>query len=259
MPWDTWLADVSAHWQVASLRLTVFPAPGAPGAPLSWLELTGEEPDERQQQPKNRTTIEVGRIAIGDHSRSVRIVTTPFQTDLHIAEAAVSVESEESQAGKPELMAPDEGLAALRQLAAKWFGLERPTTRIAFGAVLRRNAANKPDAYLALSDYLPFPLDTGSSDLVYQINRPRTSRVFPDLEINRLNHWVVVTTRMVQLSAIAAPSSAAEPLTVSIDVQLTLDINNAPPDEQLEVSRVSPLFDELVELGLEIAAQGDQP
>ena len=260
MPWDARLAEIDAVWRVVSLRITAFPVPGIEVEPLSSKWLTGDEPEDRRQQPKSRSSLEVANVIIGDRVRSARIVTTPFQTDLHLDESATSEEPEPAATVKPELMVASESLAKLRKLAAKWFGSEWPTTRIAFGAVLRKNAYNRREAYLALAEYLPFAFDAEeTSDLVYQINRPRPSTVIPDLTLNRLNNWVVLTTHVVQFSADAMKSSATEPRIVSTDIQLTLDISSAASDVQLEAGTVPSLFDELIDLGLEIAADGDVP
>src|SRR5436190_1193852 len=70
-----------------------------------------------------------------------------------------------------------------------------PITRLAFGAVLAQPTEDRHSGYVQIAKYLPsIRLDVdGSSDFLFQINRPRPSRVgIENLLINRLARWSVL-------------------------------------------------------------------
>ena len=133
--------------------------------------------------------------------------------------------------------------------------------RLAFGAVLLQPIKSHQDAYKQLGHYLPsITLDPeGSSDFLYQINRRRDSTTgVAGLKINRLSKWAMVNFMTMRFSSspelmLYHPSTA----TTSF-VQLELDINTVPDFQgELEREQLPSVFSELVQLGCEIASQGD--
>ena len=163
--------------------------------------------------------------------------------------------------GIPELGAMTDALSVFREAMDRWLAKEQalPMLRLAFGAVLVMPVSNREEGYRQLSDYLPFGLDPdGSSDFSYRINRPRESAVLgSELRINRLSTWTVGVWTSAAISL--APSGLPpKPVDQRYACRLQLDINTSPvfPGE-LPQDRVPALFEELIELGTEIAANGD--
>lgn len=87
-----------------------------------------------------------------------------------------------------------EALESFVPVVSKWLPLAPPLRRLALGMVLHDRVNAVADGYGRLADLLPIKLDPiGSSDLAYQINRPRPSTAVPGLTINRLSKWSVAS------------------------------------------------------------------
>jgi hypothetical protein len=138
--------------------------------------------------------------------------------------------------------------------------------RLAFGAALYLPVENREEGYRHLRKYLPFTREyspqTGAfleysprtGDFLYQFNRRRPSESVPRVQLNRLSKWMWLPLgelRVVDGKLVEPPESAC---------LLELDINTAPEfQEGLPPDRCVPLFEELIRLAVEIAAQGDVP
>ena len=148
----------------------------------------------------------------------------------------------------------------------RWF--ERETCpsaiRLAFGTVLLKRVENLQAGYQKIAECLPnVTLDPEHSrDFMYRINRPRESKTgLVGLKINRLSTWSVAGLIRVQ---------SAIPLGVGLvqhfqsperfACRLELDINTAPEYQTGFLrEQLSKVFQELVDLGKEIAQEGDIP
>jgi hypothetical protein len=97
----------------------------------------------------------------------------------------------------------------------------------------------------------------GSSDLFYQINRPRDSRgKIPDLIINRLSKWSILA---LQIAAIDSRGSMVKG-NKRLSCRLELDISTSGEYcGTIDRKAIAPVFKELVELGKEISEKGDIP
>jgi hypothetical protein len=101
-------------------------------------------------------------------------------------------------------------------------------------------------------------LDTGCSDLLYQINRPRPSMLGGGLTINRLSKWSAAALQVVQIDATRTPGASVRPIAEFLTAQLELDISTVPGERlPSRPSELSEVYEELVDLGLEIAPKGD--
>ena len=145
-----------------------------------------------------------------------------------------------------------------------WFNSAPPVLRLAFGPVLVIPVDDKVSGYKAIQRYLPsLKLDAeASSDLLYQINRPRQSNVVTDLTINRLQKWSVARLQRFAMSAEVGlqlqllQAATYEP--AFNGCRLELDINtSADVTEPLPAKSVRPLYEELVHLATEITDRGD--
>ena len=145
------------------------------------------------------------------------------------------------------------------KIIGKWLGKCPPTNRLAFGANLGKMVNDRHAGYEEIKRYLPsVELDPQNTDnFLYQINRPRKSKVDPNIMINRLNTWSVV---LVSTGGVTIDSTGAK---ISANVQnihvrkLELDINTAFLDDSIAKKKGRKIFQELVEHGQEISSEGD--
>jgi len=189
--------------------------------------------------------------------KTLAIIVASTRIDL-IATATNDPES--SEAGFPTMGSLTQNLEWFISLARRWLALTTrpPLQRLAFGAVLEHPVGNRPEGYRYLSRVLPaVTLDPdGSSDFLYQINRPRNVTV-PGLEIgvNRLSKWLVAVLR------IAIISPRLERLGPEFfAARLELDVNTEQDFAgEFSETQVVAVFDELIRLGVEISNHGDIP
>jgi hypothetical protein len=238
-------------WTVDQLRLTLFHQVGdlPNNFDDEWRKLTGEEP-ESQTIKKTGDRMAVGPFAEG----RLFLHTTPGRIDWVLSTMTIA-ETKPAMLFSPTV---DVFSAAI----SSWLKSHPFTLRLAFGAALRRQSLSEEDACMKASEYLPFDLDPkNSADFAYQINRRRNSKVFPSLKINRLAKWSVVQF-VAAIVAVELPLrlGQSQVLPAEFHCQLELDINTAQePNEVFPQDRVPELFGELVNLGREIACDGDKP
>lgn len=238
-------------WQSESLRVTAFPGPGVLlGDPPSWWEAAvGEPPENRVSQPRVSVVQEQGTFSNG----TLTLIIQPARIDWVYARA------DQADVGWPF----EDSVNSFVPLITCWLADAPALERIAFGAVLRMSVDNRIDGYKRLSTFLPnVKLDPeGSTEFLFQINRPRKSRVIEDLSINRLSKWSVALTRQIIYSA-QPPQAAQFRVTdqqEEVFCRLELDVNTAPNSEGDLSPHLTEIFDELVELSKEIATKGDTP
>jgi hypothetical protein len=129
--------------------------------------------------------------------------------------------------------------------------------RLAFGALLRLPVATRVAAYKALGEFLPRikPDPDTSRDFLYQINRPRESKVVAGLTMNRLTKWAAVE---LNVGLIGSNKTIVPTLQF---VRLELDIST-DKDWERDLSRdkgLRPLYREMQSLSQELAREGDVP
>ena len=244
-------------WDVQSLRATTF-HPRAIDLQLGtqwWETVVGESPEQVLIRPKEK----LARLSGVLDENQVALMVRPERVDWGI-QAAVEDSSEEGQ-DIETLGHLANAIDAYSKLFDNWLGISPDVLRLAFGAVLVRKIEDHASANRVFSRFLPdVTLDEmGSEDFLYQINRPRESHRMPGLRINRLTKWSVMQFGTISLEF--GPSSGH--LTSGpqgLACQLELDINT--PAKSTEVflqEEVGLLFQELVELGKELAREGDIP
>jgi hypothetical protein len=244
-------------WLAVQLRLTAFPDSAIDIQDSSWWEeLIGEPPESRTHRPKAEELKEDGEFESGKlilNCQPGRIdwfytISLPDELPVEIPQTI----EEFPKAQKSFL-----------QLMQKWIERNCPKLgRIAFGAVLLLPVESRQEGYMTLSNYLPdIQLDTeGASDFMYQINRPRDSRLnIPGLQINRLSKWSVAT-HILSMMQINAKSGRTEKLSrpAKYSCRLELDINTSQDyNKPFNQEQIKAIFIELVELAKEIVAKGD--
>jgi hypothetical protein len=238
-------------WLAQSLRLTIFPVPGAPLDGLPTFErLTGRTPE--QIINKAGRYAEAGPIGAG----GLQLVRQPpVRVDLVFA--IMTNEDDEM----PEMLALgpfEEQLAVFLPLARALLEGAPPIQRLAFGAELTRRTNNRDESYRYINEKVQggrLNLD-GASEFTYQINRPRDSVTIRGMPLNRLAKWSANKFARLLVDSAGRPTLGPE----THGNRLSLDINTS--GENLgELARASlvPLFDELVALGREVAERGDVP
>ena len=250
-----------AAWQALRLRATTFLLADFDIDDTSvWSTVIGGVPDEEQRRPREGLLQQIGTLA--GLTVVLRIVHPRVDWFLH---PQIQDPTAPSMLPDWQVFSFSDELKTLLEMASQWFSMQMSASRVAFGANLVQPADNLRDAHLRLTRYLGnLTIDPDNSfDLFYQINRRRTSGVIPQLTVNRLSKWSVMTQStgsvVVQQPIQGVPqTSLSAPVTQQLASSLELDINTVPVDEQrFEQSQLYKLFSELVDWGREIAEVGD--
>ncbi len=241
------------NWQVESLRSTSFPsAAPQPSTATWWYDLVGKQPETRVERLKELLHQEEGQV---DGTKLV-LGIQPVRIDW------LTVPNDPGD--KFWIGSFQDSLDVFLELMRRWFKIAPPAKRLAFGAVLMLPVENRRAGYILIAKYLPqIQLDPeGSSDFLYQINRPRDSRTeIRGLQINRLTKWSVARlgTGHIELS-LKEPRASYFPASESYACRLELDINTLPDyPNDLPHDQLGSIFQELVDLGKEIVMKGDIP
>lgn len=252
------LPDAS-HWQAQSLRVTAFLSPSAKIVdPKWWSELLGTEAETRSLRPLRGEFNEQGQFDKG----VLALQVSPLRVDWNLT-PNVGASSEDS---------PLLALGAFLEIGDKflklmteWLGLATapPLQRLAFGAMLLQPVDGRDEGYKLLSKYLPsVKLSPDSTDFLYQINRPRKSKV-PQMtarSINRLTKWSCISLQrsFVQHFPDGTTNSsvlgeAVYACSLELDMSTTADFKGELPQQAL-----IQILREQYELGKEIASKGDK-
>lgn len=247
-------------WKASGMRVTAFystpPSIDSPRIDVAkyWSKLTGEPPIEVKSQPQRGVY-----SAHGDYKSGSLVVST----DL----SALNIIQSFSMRVLPNDDLPNLGpyLPSTRnfsQLVIQRAIRDFPDTRrLAFGAKLFFSSKDKSEIYDLLRSELPFVRQLTlsiehTSDFIFQLNRRTKSRLigYQDLILNRLTKWGVAEVVMQTISP-GGPSSQSIQLH---SLELDLDINTHPGSEgKLEKDMLDKLFEELVEIGIKAAREGD--
>lgn len=243
-------------WQAQNLRLIAFP--GEPQFALQqnwWQRLTGSDPEnvleKKQKQEREESGVFQGAV-----------LTLSF--DLLRIQWTVSarLDAENLLGGQmpPVLGSFIEKQAWFRGLMEQWLPHCPPIHRLAFTASLLQPVPDHPAGYRMLDRYLRWvEIDPQSSEFLYRINRRAESAVVQGMGINRLSTWLVGKFAVsVRIITGGHPEQQIKP-TETFACAVELDINTVPefagPLPHADLPRI---FAELVTVGVEIAARGDE-
>jgi len=231
-------------WRVELIRVTVFTRDEIPASGVEWWkQITGSEPDSISSKPQLRAFSVSGPLLDSQFVLNVGpgridwILGGIPTVDNPVPDIGTYVDTEKQFA----------------DLVSKW--LANPPiaiVRLACGAIVHLPVADKIEGYRLLSELLP-PLDIdaeGSSDLLYQINRPRTSTIIPALRVNRLSKWQVLLVSLVE--AVAGRKTGIITL-----CRVELDMNTPAESNDNLSGHVGSLMPELFSLLREIVEKGD--
>jgi len=130
--------------------------------------------------------------------------------------------------------------------------------RIAYGVTLLQSGADEEATKKILGQYVSTIdlSDAATGDLIYRMNRPRGSKVIPDLLLNRISDWKLLQQLLVQFTGGQQPISPPENILNLCQVQLDINTDQHLRDP-LDSSKLPELFNELIDLGNELAEHGD--
>lgn len=249
---DTTYLDIS--WMANSLRLTVFVDPLTKVNDDLWGTITEEVPEKVISLPKtNKLHIE-GPFKNG----KLNLDFEPFRIDW------IYTPIEDFIKGSNIIGPFLTSLEDFSTLMGKWFASGKcpEAKRIAFGASLIYPINSRDEGYKILAKCIPsYSFDiVNISDFHYQINRPRKSKSdLVDIKINRLTKWGLLrqTFQSFQIP-ISEGSIQSTGDTIGLYTILELDINTSPDfDSVFSSDQIQIMFNELQELGKEIAMKGD--
>ena len=236
-----------SDWQTETLRLSAFTLEPLAGTPTFWEQLVGTPPEAVHHRPRERSIVEEGSHLTGRLS----VQANPNRIDWRFTQDPSNPANELPVAGGYEDLQKE-----FHQLMHQWILHScPPTQRLAFGAVLLYPVQNPSEGNKMLAELLPaLKIDTDMHDLLYRVNRRRPSRTLEGIELNRLSTWSVATILEI---LVEVPGSDRVESTVTRNVcRLELDINTAPQAPR-RIDNPAGILEELVELGNEIAAEGD--
>ncbi len=250
----------SDPWLAESLRCTTFVTPASVVDPKDWwVRLTGEEAESTTSKPRTAEHRQEGPFGTG----RLTLALDPMRIDwLHAGHI------EERPGGYPVLGGFEDAISSFLELVKRWFALPSfpAVQRLALGAVLLQPVPSRGDGYRRLADYLPaVQIDAeGSSDFLYQINRPRRSSAQPEQILNRISRWSVGSYKQLRIPVVLQPVpqvipgllAGAEFSACRLEMDLSTSQNQVG---ELNHEKVPSVYNELVELAKDIAKNGDQP
>jgi hypothetical protein len=231
-------------WKTEHLRLTMF-AHEVPGGEASswWKGITATDPE----------TV-TSKAPLGIHA--VEGSFKQFRLVLNISPGRIDwlfTPKLSEQVDLPDLGSFESNEALFLESMSSWTSRTKLNVkRLAFGSALRLPVKDPVEGYKALADFLPAVKITpgDSTDFLYQINRPRPSKVVDGLKINRLSNWNVLAVNLVELiSQRKGPRDTY--------CRATVDISTDTEWEKDLFADSPKLIRELCSLGKEIIERGD--
>ena len=246
-------------WETESLRFTAFPIPVSPIEDVGWWRsIVGQPPEVEVKRVR-----EGGIRAEGSFNAGRLILETlPFRIDLRLIS---SPEISSTTSGFATIGKFTEIIEPFADVMNRWLSLDScpEIQRIAFGAVLLASVDSRESGYRQLAGYLPsVDIDPeNSTDLSYQINRPRKSKTkIADLTINRLTKWSVAVVVGGDFFVESEEIAYRKRLQKYVACRLELDINtNVGKQEPLPRDKIPAILSEFMSVAEEIVIEGDIP
>ncbi len=247
--------DNAIDWQVESLRVTVFPVDNSQiELPELWNHRIGVEPDEIQ--------IKRGRFNARHAEYQNGVIFLIKQQEKIDWRYRAKPEQNPGEFNLLIVGSLNQELEPLLKFSKNWLGAHEmfAVKRMAFGAVLLAPALNLEKVFNDLDFVFPGMNLQNVQDFGYQINRKRQSEVVNGLDINRLAQWGVVRPLRIDPDLDTLVNDNGDASKSGFASRLELDINTVPDSSNsLPAEKLTDIFQELVDMGLEIAAKGDIP
>lgn len=244
---------MSVDWQVETLRITVFPEHNASTSPSTlWDQFVGKEADSVQ--------FERNKLDARQRQDGNRIVALVKQEEQIGWQFPIVPEGGIGQIRLPTWGSVKDEVDAVLKWSRNWLQCSDilPVRRLAFGAALLLPTLDETTAYKRLQQLFPRIDPENVSDFSYQINRRRPSEAVAGLQMNRLSRWNIATLERNVSSLDPIAETGDKPLERLYAVRVELDINTVPTSGYaLPSDSLVAAFEELVEMGLEIARDGD--
>lgn len=218
-----------------------------------WQDLLGEPPETSESRPREHVVVQGG-----EHEGAwLALEARPERVDWRLAQ-----KPNQPPALPPSLGPFEQAVPSFKALMLKGLKKSPRLMRLAFGAILLLPADSRHDGYRRLDDLLPgIKVDPNSTDFSYRINRRRPSDSgIKGLEINRLSTWSVAHMRSLSLH-VSGDTPRIQGLQDAFHAcRLELDINTAPDfGRPINKNAIGRVLSELIDLGSEIAMEGDVP
>jgi len=238
------------YWKISTLRFTFFPKDEFIFDENLWIKLVGAPAENISQQPKFKIMHFEGEYKTGNFVVDIDPLRVSF----------IYLPNKDSQK-IISLGEYEESKLIFQSLIEKWFSIsECPiVNRIGFGGIFLIPVTSKVEGYTTIGKFLPsLKIDAeNSTDLLYQINRPRKSKVNDTLIINRLMKWSIFKLE----ASIDQPffkSNSQKIVSKEISVRLEFDINtHVDYQGQFSPEKQKTIYYELIKLSDEISEHGD--
>lgn len=236
-----------SSWEIETVRLTVFtPDPPSPQNIGWWRDVTSSDPETVQNRAAHGLFTASGIV----NDLTLSLSLAPGRIDWLF----VGAPSNESPLAFIGSFA--NSMEKFHRLIDPWIDRKAiKMVRLALGVGARGRANDKAEAYKKISPYLPnLKLDPiESSELLYQINRPRKSRTVSGLTVNRLSKWNVAT--FASSSMVVSGPTFVTPLATFYVAET--DVSTGADNESNLADSAMALVGEMEQLTRELLEKGD--
>lgn len=247
-------SDTLTRWETESLRLTAFVTEGTTidGNRRWWAETVGYEPDEILARPSVGQYQQVGDF----HGQRLVWATKGDRIDLQLVFNPSQMEAFEDRLLTIGFF--EELIDPFREVARQLLAISPPIVRLAFGGVLILPVPGVDAGYSDINRRVPYVrIPEGSSDFRFQINIPQDSTIgIESMRINRLTKWSVMRAEVLGIVFRAGSPTTSSGRPIGYGERLEIDINTQENVREIPSDKVSDVFNELVDLGIEISRNG---
>lgn len=248
-------AKNSSTWQAGMLRVTAFASAFDVATVDTWWEtVVGAPAESKTVKMKGASQTIEGKFGKGRLTLNV---------ELNRIDWLYGPDPDFERDDFPNIGTYADATTELNSRITTWIQTAPPIIRLAWGGVFLFPVESKVNSYEILAAHLPsLKLDSvGSSELLYQINRPRNSNVLEGLVINRLQKWSSLRIQRIHLQIAPGNQTVSNANAPGVDAcRLELDVNSSGERvDPLPAESVSKLYAELTGFSDEIISRGDIP
>lgn len=227
---------------------------------LTWEQVVGSPPDQREIQPKLRSAREVG--SINENSVNLEMRSIPGRVDWLVTPIPSISPDQEFSPFRDLPVLPDSFDVFAYMIFQKTVDAY-DAVRFAFGVAAVRPTVSVRASYEDLARLLPdikVPLE-GASELFFQINRPRKSKSAAGHEINRLSRWMSIASGQFVFPQITPAHSPVQVRGASVfATRVELDLSTeAERQSTIAKDERLLLLNEMLDSAKESLELGDRP
>jgi hypothetical protein len=237
-------------WSVRSHRLSIFFGPQIQSLKVvEWAQLTGVEPESSINRGGQQ-------VSEGPFSKGRLLLSKQLPLRLDVLYTGTVGMLNPNGGGFPTIGDYEPTLNEFREVANKLVDAF-PVNRLALGSVLDCVTSDKQDSQSFLLAHIRGPkFDLQEAqDFVYQINRPRKSKIFADTHINRVAKWstgTFVVTSVDSATGRFVPQAEQQIASFETDVSTPVDRPTSMTSDEMK-----NILGELVMLSSELVDKGD--